>query len=201
MKKLLVVFIVLSGFAANAQQNSRSNFGLTANAGLGKIIRASSEGIPELDLQRNFGLGAYFFMPIAESLTFETGIVYNYFRLTQKAVDRPDVPQITTLYDVQLLYLPAFIRINASENFFINGGVLADVDLSNPLGLSSSKTLNSQSGLGAGMGIGGEFKISPAYYLQINPYLNYHGLLLLKKEENPATILDYGLKIGIRTKR
>lgn len=200
MKKLLIIFLVMLSFAANAQESSRNSFGLMAGAGSARVIRASLEGAPNLDLQRGFELGGNFYRQLGEELKFETGIYYHYNKLVQASGPRPDVPQITTQYDVHLLYLPAFLRFNLSKHLFLNGGAIVDIDLSNPMGLSSSRALDSQSGLGVGMGIGGEIAVLPKLYLQVNPYLNLHGALLVQQENYPGRILDAGIKVGIRTR-
>lgn len=200
MKKLLVFFLVLSGFAAHAQENSRNSYGLTAGAGSARVIRASLEGGPSLDLQGSFELGANYYRQAGERLKLETGLVYHYNKLIQKTGPMPDVPQVSTRYDVHLLYLPLFLRYNLSNHIFINGGGLVNIDVSNPMGLGSSRALNSLSGLGIGMGIGGELAILQMLYLQIYPYVNLHGALLVQPEQHPGRMLDAGIKVGIRTR-
>lgn len=201
MVKYLITFLVLISYAANAQESSKNSFGLTAGAGTASVIRASLEGAPNLELQRNFEFGGNFYRQIGEKLKFETGIYYHYNKLIQESHSMPDVPQITTEYDVHLLYLPAFLRYNLSAHLFVNGGAIVDLDLSNPMGLSSSRALDNQSGLGLGLGIGGELAVLPKLYLLVNPYLNLHGALLVQQENNhPGRILDAGIKVGIRTR-
>lgn len=198
MKKLLIIFLVLISFAASAQESSRNSYGLVVGAGSASVIRASLEGAPNLDLQRNFELGANFYRQIGPKLKFETGLVYHYNKLTQKSVFSPDVPQVTTQYDVHLIYLPAFLRIKLSKYFFVNGGGMVDIDISNSMGLSNSRALNNQSGLGVGLGIGGEVAVLHKFYLQVNPYLNLHGVLPVQRENYPGRILDAGIKVGVR---
>ena len=200
MKKLTTIILVLICFAANAQERGRNSFGLTAGAGSASVIRASLEGSPSLDLEKNYEFGGNFYRLIGEKLKFETGLIYHYNKLTEISPSRPDVPQITAVHDVHLIYLPAFIRYNLSRYFFVNGGAMLDLDISNPLGLSRSRALDNQNGLGVGMGIGGEFPIHPALYLQVNPYLNLHGALIMQREKYPERILDAGIKVGIRTR-
>ena len=200
MKKLLILSLILMSFSAYAQEYRRNSFGLTAGTGSARVVRASLAGAPSLELQTNFELGGNYYRQIGEKLKFESGLFYHYNKLTVKPTIHPDVPQIATHYDIHLIYMPAFLRLNLSRHFFINGGGMVDLDLSNPLGISSSKPMNSQSGLGLGLGIGGEFPVLSNFYLQVNPYLNLHGVLLVKGENYPERIMDAGIKIGIRTK-
>lgn len=199
MKKLLTFFLVLLGFAAQGQENSKNSFGLNVGTGKTIVLRASQEGAQNLDLEKNFEIGANYYRQIGTKLKLETGLFYHYNQLNQWPALAPDNPAITTQYDVHLMYLPLFLRYNLSEYFFINGGGLIDIDLSNPMGLSTSRALDSQSGLGVGIGIGGELALFPGYLLQINPYLNLHGALQLQQENYPGQILDAGIKIGLRT--
>ena len=200
MKKFLVLFLVLVNFAVNAQQSSKNSFGLTAGAGNATVLRASLEGGPSLDLESSFEFGANYYRTLGERLKFETGLFYHYNRLIQKQEPNPGIPQVTTHYDVQLLYAPAFIRYNLTNVLFINGGGIVDLDLSNIMSLNESRALDNQSGLGAGIGIGGELAVLNKFYIQINPYLNLHAALMVKPENIPGRILNTGIKLGIRTK-
>ncbi|AHM60353.1 hypothetical protein D770_10480 [Flammeovirgaceae bacterium 311] len=200
MKKFLIVLLMMISLAAYAQEGSKNSFGVTAGAGSATVLRANLDGGPNLDLERGFDLGANYYRQIGGKLKFETGLFYHYNRLIQTPAPNPDVPRIATHYDVHLLYLPAFLRLNLSKNFFVNGGVMADIDMSNNMGLSTSRALSSQSGLGIGLGIGGEVAVFNTLYLQLNPYLNLHGALLVQRESYPGRILDAGIKLGIRTR-
>ena len=75
-----------------------------------------------------------------------------------------------------------------------------DIDVSNNLGLESGRALANQSGLGVGLGIGGELPVMDKFYLQLNPYLNLHRALLVKGENYPGRIMDAGIKVGLRMK-
>ncbi|WP_017731060.1 hypothetical protein [Nafulsella turpanensis] len=200
MKKLLVALMVLISFSALAQEGNKNSFGLIAGTGHASILRASLEGAPSLELKKNFELGATFYRELGEKLKLETGLFYHYNQLNHTSVFMPDVPQVNTQYDIHLIYLPAFLRLYLSEHFFISGGALVDVDLSNSLGLSSSNPLSNQSGLGASLGIGGELALHPNVLVQVNPYLNLHGGLPIKGEDYPERILDAGIKVGVRIK-
>ncbi len=200
MKKVLLVFFVLLNLAAYAQEGNRNSFGVMAGLGSASVQRASLEGGPSFDLQNNFELGVNYYRQIGGRLKIETGIVYHYNQLIQGRESTPDAPQVTTQYDIHLLYLPAFLRVNLSEHFFISGGALVDIDMSNNLNLPSSRALSSQSGLGFGLGVGGEVLMFRALYLQLNPYLNLHAALPVNEESHPGRIMDTGIRVGIRTK-
>jgi hypothetical protein len=73
--------------------------------------------------------------------------------------------------------------------------MIADSDI------SKDEFITPQTGLGAGIGVGTEFSVSKQLKLWVNPYINMHGIIPVKKEESYLEhILDYGIKIGIRTK-
>ncbi|WP_224995298.1 outer membrane beta-barrel protein [Cesiribacter sp. SM1] len=200
MKKFLILCLMVVSLASYAQEGSKNSFGVMAGAGSAIVAGSNLEGGPDLDLERNFELGAHYYRQIGEKVKFETGIFYHYSKLTETSAFYPGIPQITTQYDIHLLYLPAFLRYNISPYFFINGGLMADIDLSNNMGVDSSRNLNSQSGAGVGFGIGGELSLFNSIYLQLNPYMNLHGVLLVQRENNPGRILDAGIRLGIRTR-
>ena len=200
MKKLLIILMVLTSLAAQAQEGKKNSFGFVAGVGQANIMHASLVGSPSLELKKDFELGATFYRQLGERLKLETGLFYHYNQLVQTSAFMPDVPQTSTQHDVHLLYLPVFLRFYFSDHFFVTGGPLLDIDISNSMGLSSNNLLSKQSGLGAGLGIGGELAIHPDFYVQLNPYLNLHGGLTIKGDDHPERILDAGIKIGIRTR-
>ncbi len=197
---MLCLSLIVVSVAAYAQERSKNSFGIAAGAGRAIVAGSNLDGGPSLNLERNFELGANYYRQLGEKVKLETGVFYHYTRLTETSVFYPDIPQITTQYDIHLLYLPVFLRYNLSKHLFINGGVMADIDVSNNLEISSSRSLNSQSGVGLGLGIGGEVAVFRALYLQLNPYLNLHGVILMQGENNPGRILDAGIRLGIRTR-
>ena len=196
MKKLLIILMVLTSLASQAQEESTNSFGFVTGIGYANIMRASQEGSPSLELEKNFELGATFYRQLGERLKLETGLFYHYNQLVQKSMFMPDVPQA---HSTILPYLPAGLpALLFFRSFFITGGALLDVDISNSLGRSSSNSLSNQSGLGADLGIGGELAVYPDFYVQLNPYLNLHGGLTIKGDDHPERILDSGIKIGIQ---
>jgi hypothetical protein len=76
----------------------------------------------------------------------------------------------------------------------MNGGFLADIDI------SSNSYISSQTGIGAGLGVGIEFSIASKLMMSVNPYMNLHGMIATNKENYMERIVDSGIKIGIRTK-
>ena len=75
--------------------------------------------------------------------------------------------------------------------FFFNAGIIGDFDV------SKNNPLTRQSGVGAGSGIGGRVDLSGGITLEMNPYLNVHGLLLAKGDMYPERILDSGVKLSV----
>lgn len=81
--------------------------------------------------------------------------------------------------------------MEVSKYFFINGGLIGDIDV------TKNKYMTNQSGIGAGLGIGTELAITNKFAIQLNPYLNLHGLLLTNSSNHPERLLDGGIKLSL----
>ena len=98
-------------------------------------------------------------------------------------------------HDIQLIYIPIFLRVDLSKHFFLNGGPIADLDI------TKNKYITNQSGMGVGLGIGSEFSINEKLLVQINPYINLHGLIQTVSETYPERLLDPGIKLSLPIKK
>jgi len=191
-KPILLVFIFFSmAFLAEAQRNS---FGLMIGTGKGFVAQQALEGAAELNLNQSFSIGIEYNRIISDKYAFETGLVWYKNQVSVAPAFYPGIDMTPVNYEIQLLYIPTFLKVNFSKRFFMHGGFLVDIDI------SDSSYISSQSGLGAGLGVGTEVSIAKSLIMSINPYVNLHGIILADKENYPERILDSGIKIGVRTK-
>lgn len=193
MQKLIPLMVLLLSIdhLAHAQRNS---FGLTIGTGKGFIAEKVAEGAADLKLNWALSIGIQYSRIFNDKYTFETGLTGYKNQISVTPAFQPGIDMNSENYDIQLLYIPLFIKVNFSKRFFMNGGLLGDIDI------TSNKYISSQTGLGAGLGVGMEFSIAKKIAMSINPYVNLHGMLLVSKENYPERIVDSGIKIGIRTK-
>lgn len=91
---------------------------------------------------------------------------------------------------LNLLYIPILLKINVGKHFFIHGGLLGDIDVSKPKGISD------QSGIGTSIGVGTEFYLGRKISLQLNPYMNFHGLIMSNPDNYPDRVMNPGIKLS-----
>jgi len=193
MQKLFLLVIIFSSmaFLTEAQRNS---FGISTGTGNGFIARQALDGAPGLELNRSFSIGMQYSRVFNDTYTFETGLTGYRNQISVTPAFNPGVDMTPVNNEIQLLYMPLFLKVNFSKYFFVHGGFLADIDI------SSNSYISSQTGLGAGLGVGIEFSIMKKIMISVNPYMNLHGMIVTNKENYMERIVDSGIKIGIRTK-
>ena len=89
------------------------------------------------------------------------------------------------------IYILFFLKIDLSKYFFFNGGLSGDFDV------TKGKYITSQSGLALALEWVRKFHLHTRLLIQLNPYLNFHGLLLAKGETYPERIFDAGVKLNL----
>jgi hypothetical protein len=194
MKRSFTLIYFAVGFISIsfAQLNS---YGISVGAARGMIIRQALEGGPSYDLNTGITLGFEYCREMSGKLHLMTSVTWYKNTVTVTPGSYPYIDMAPETYDVQLIYVPVFVKIDLSKYLFLFGGPIADFDITN------EKYITSQSGLGAGFGIGTEFPISEKFAIQFNPYLNLHGIVLAHQEDYPERVFDTGLKVNLILKK
>lgn len=188
MKIIFLVLLWMISFHLAAQDQRKNSFGVSV--GIGQPVTIQFIGSSSVS-GNNFELGFNYYRQLAKKVKFESGIVWHRLQLTTPSSEPPFGH---THYDVGLVYVPLFIRLNFSKHFFFHGGFLADADL------RTEQSIQNQSGLGAGMGFGFEVPISKKFIIQMIPYLYLHSILIANHDGFSDGLFDRGIKIGIRTR-
>jgi hypothetical protein len=192
MKRTLLILIasILTDCTFGQNQNS---FGIGVGSGSGVILKppADNESSYVLNVAHSFELK--YLRKVNDKLNFETGIAWYKNNVTFTPFSDPESDVIPTDYDIKIIYIPLFMKFNFGKRYFINTGLIGDIDVSN------KNHLSKQSGVGIGLGVGIEYSIFKTFILTFNPYTNLHGTIMTTKESYPTRILDIGLKLVMRT--
>jgi hypothetical protein len=194
MKKLFISLILIAGMAM-VSKGQKHSYGLSVGVGNGTILKQRSIGGPSYDVGTAFSIGLQYSKKINDNLHLMTGVNWYTNTLTVIPSFYPGIDQTPKDYNVQLIYIPVLLKVNLGKYFFINGGLLGDIDI------SKGKYIASQSGIGASIGPGVEFSLGGKFAIQLNPFLNFHGLILTNKESYPERIFDPGVKLNFVLKR
>lgn len=149
------------------------------------------EGAAEYTSDHFYSLGILHLYTLNHKWSVETGIEYSNHKITVE----PNVPpgEDDDPYGVRfsLINIPITFRLNFNNYFFINGGVLFD------LNTRSSKDVDAQTGLGGILGIGHEHELAYGFSIFFNPYFKMHSVLNFSSEKHPHRLLETGLRFGI----
>jgi len=189
MKKIFisVVLIIAAAMTSKGQDHS---YGVSVGVGNGIILKQKLAGAPSYKMSAGFSIGFQYSKKLNDKLHLLTGVNWYENTLTVTPAFYPGLDRTPKDYNVQLIYIPLLLKVDLGKYFFMNGGLLGDIDI------TKNKYIASQSGLGASFGIGTEFYITGNFSIQLNPYLNFHGLLLTDKENYPERIFDPGIKLS-----
>jgi hypothetical protein len=189
MKKIFISVVLIMAVVSTSKAQYHS-YGLSVGVGNGTILKQKLAGAPSYKMSTGFSIGLQYSKKLKDKLHLLTGVNWYKNTLTVKPNFYPGRDMTPKDYNVQLIYIPLLLKVDLSKHFFINGGLIGDIDLTN------NKYITSQSGLGASFGIGTEFSVTGNFAIQLNPYLNFHGLLLTDKQNYPERIFDPGIKLN-----
>jgi hypothetical protein len=188
MKSILTLLLVLVGLISQsfAQKNS---YGISIGLANGVILKKSLDGDASYDLNRGLSLGFQYSRKLRDKIHLQTGLIWLNSSVSVTPTYYPDIDMTPSEYNVELLYVPIFLKVDVAKHLYINSGIIADFDI------TKNKYLTSQSGIGIGLGLGTELFLTNKFSIQLNPHLNFHGLILTDREEYPERILDAGAKL------
>lgn len=189
MKRFLLLFSLTIGMISNSY-SQKNSYGISVGIGGGSILKQSLEGAASYDLKTGYFIGFEYSRDLTKKLSFQTGLNYYSNKVLVTPSFNPDIPNITSEYKLSLLYIPISLRMNLSKYFFINGGIIGDLDI------SSRKQITSQTGIGAMVGLGSEISINNNFSIQVSPYLNFHALLQFRRFNSPERVMDAGIKLS-----
>lgn len=189
MKNILSIALLILAITSTGY-GQKNIYGINIGIGGGMIMKEALEGDASYDLNTGVTLGLQYSRNISERLYFTTGLNWYKNCVSVTPNFHPDVDMTEVKHDVQLLYIPAFLTVTLSKHFSLQGGLMADIDI------TSDKYITKQSGMGAGFAIAGEAPFNETFALQVSPYLNFHGLLLSDSDQYPERIFDSGIKLN-----
>lgn len=148
-------------------------------------------GSPSYSGKGFFTLGLTYAKPLTKALELETALEYS----RHKILVRPNLPPHIDIapYSTQLhlLSLPLVLRVNIWKYFFINGGIMLNMDV------SSSTMIDSQSGIGALAGLGLRYGFKSGISVFVNPYMKAHALLPFAPDTYHHHLMESGIRAGV----
>lgn len=130
MKRILlsILFIIYMTTMSDAQTNS---YGLTFGVGSGSILKQTLEGGPSHDIHTGFSIGLNYNRKLTNKLGLMSGLNWYSNNVTVTPQFYPGNDRTPKDYNVQLIYGPLLLKVDLGKYFFINSGVIGDIDITN----------------------------------------------------------------------
>jgi len=188
---LVLVFLCLS----TLMSAQKGQLGITFSAlSDNSVTRLGDEIIDDssTDAGKSFAYGVSYIKPLNKWLDVETGLEYLSCPIVTKSiVSTPNgVTTLTRSATLSMFSLPVTVRVNFLKYFFVNAGLLLDIDV------SSNSIINSQSGLGSLLGLGLKYDFKNGISVFVNPYSKIH-LFPISFERNQQHFQESAVRFGI----
>lgn len=141
-----------------------------------------------------FTIGINYLHSLNNWLEVETGIEYSKHNIIIEPNLPPNVAYATRKADFSLINIPVTLRANFLKYFFVNGGLIIDIDP------STNSPIDKQSGIGSLIGISVKYEFNNGVSLYLNPYTKIHSLIPFSDTEYHQRIWENGIRLGITYK-
>jgi len=159
--------------------------------GQNNVIRfVGLEGAASYSSDHFYILGITCLYPL-NRLEIETGLEYASHTLLVKPNLPPAMDNSPHSARFSLMNIPLTFRINFLKYFFLNGGVIIDIDI------SSEMPLDKQTGIGSMLGAGVKYDFDFGGSVFVNPYMKLHSLVPFFRDNYHQRLLESGIKLGI----
>jgi hypothetical protein len=193
-KSLIIVCLLILQTPLNAQKEVgklNNKVGITfSSLGVSNILGQSSSDDYRNTVKNFYTLGATYIRGLTKWLDVETGVEYSSHSVntTMNILPNNEVYMRTPETKLNLFNVPATLRANFLKYFFVNGGVIIDIDVSNSI------YFENQTGIGGIAGVGANYNFNSGLSLFFNPYIKAHSWIDVGTRQK---ILEKGFRIGI----
>jgi hypothetical protein len=191
LKLLSIICLFTVQISLNAQKKLSNKIGVTVSPfGISDIFGKSNDDNYNYKSKNCFALGATYIRGLNKWLDIETGIEYSRYNIDFSPNIFPGTNFFmrTSKIKLGMINIPATLRANFLKYFFVNGGVLIDIDISNNI------YFEHQTGIGGIGGFGANYNFNSGLSIFINPYIKAHSWIDIKTRKK---ILEKGIRLGI----
>lgn len=140
-----------------------------------------------------FTVGINYIHPLNHWLEIETGIEYSRHTILISLMWPTLLTAMPVRAGFSLINIPATLRVRFLKYFFVNAGLILDID---PGG---SSPVDSQAGIGSVIGLGGQYDFGSGISLFINPYQKFHAMVPVSFAggDHRQKVWENGFRIGL----
>jgi hypothetical protein len=190
-KLLVIVCLLAVQTSLNAQKNNPGRAGITFSSfGANDIFGKMDTDKYTYDGENFYTVGINYIRGLNKWLEVETGLEYvrHNVRIVPNVFPSMEIYMRTSETQLVLMNVPVTLRANFLKYFFVNGGILIDIDISNSIHFEN------QTGIGAVVGVGVNYNFDFGMSAFINPYIKAHSWLDVGTRQK---ILEKGFRFGI----
>ncbi len=149
------------------------------------------EGAASYSRDYFFTVGINYLHPINKWLEVETGIEYSKHHIIIGSMFPPGMDNSLQKADFSLINVPVTLRANFLKYFFINGGLIIDINA------SPDSPIDNQTGIGAIVGVAAKYDFKNGVSAFVNPYIKVHSLVPFSNSQYQQRVLETGIRIGV----
>lgn len=201
---LFLLFIYISLHAQEPKQKRPGHFGLSF-AGFALTqedwdisdVRYYGGGTYDNGFYREkifYTIGFNYLKPLSSWLDLETGLEYSRKLGEVKTVFFGDA--MIEKANATMASIPLTLRANFLRFFFVNGGLLTDLDLGG-YEHKSYESIRYQSGIGPVVGLGVKYDFKSGGQIFINPYFKRRAYISFSENEDRLKMDETGIKVGM----
>jgi len=190
---LVLVFLCLSTLISAQKGQLGITFSAMSDNGVARF--RSVEDDSSTDAGKSFTYGISYLKPLNKWLDIETGLEYLSCPIETKSIVGTinGVTTLTRSVTLSMFSAPVTVRANFLKYFYVNAGLLLDIDV------SSNSIINSQSGLGSLLGLGVKYDFNNGISVFVNPYAKIHSFPL-SFDRDQQHFMESAVRFGIAYK-
>jgi hypothetical protein len=187
----LITACLLTALTSLNAQKDPGKIGMTFS-GLGTNNIFGDYGNRNYNLKgKNFyTLGLNYTKSLNKWLEMEAGVEYSRHNISLNANIYPGahIFMRTQKTALSLIGIPVTVKANFLKYFFVNGGLLIDIDVSR-----ENIYFDNQTGFGGIAGVGVNYNFSSGLSVFLNPYIKAHSLINIRQLQK---VLEKGFRLG-----
>ena len=198
---VLVLFVPLimatqttAAGTSSSTQNGGLNITFSSLGGKNVFRYHELDGAATYDGTGYYAAGITYLFPLKPCLGLETGLEYAKHSIIVTPNLPPDMEVIKSEAGFSLINIPLTLQVTLGRHFFINGGVMLNLDT------TIKSPITDQTGLGALLGLGLQYDFHPRLTVFANPYSKLYSMVPFTTNNYPQRVLESGFRFGIRVR-
>jgi len=188
MKYLIgILLMALTGFESFSQTINKIGFasGIADN----ELFRKEAiDGGTTCEGKGSSYLGLTYQYSFVKSLSAQVSLVYSKNKINLTPNFYPGVDMTPRELTINMVSVPIYGKYSFWKFFFINAGPIIDLEMN----AAKNKSIDNQSGIGFGMGIGGQYTVNN-FTVSINPFSKRHVVVPFKKQLRHQRLQEIGI--------